>query len=331
MASGDDRGAGARWRVFVSHTSELREFPRGGSYVDAVERAVTACGHVIVDMADFPAANLPAADLCRQRVESCHVYVGVLGTRYGSPVRARPEVSYTELEFEAATEAGLDRLMFMLDTGAEDVGIPPSGLIDLQFGARQEAFRRRVQDSVTTQPFHDPGTLGQLVERSLRELAGRPQPREAASLPVRLAPRPVFLAGREGLLADLDARLAGGQGPQLVALCGLGGAGKTSVAVEYAHRHLAKVGVCWQFLAEDPAMLAAEFAVLAAQLGAREVVDPRDPVASVHAVLARAEAGWLLVFDNVPDWASVERFVPPAGPGRVLITTQNQHWPRGQC
>ena len=45
----------------------------------------------------------------------------------------------------------------------------------------------------------------------------------------------------------------------------------------------------------DPAVLAAEFAVLAAQLGAREVVDPRDPVASVHAVMARQEAGWLLV------------------------------------
>ena len=315
----------------MSHTSELREFPRGGSYVDAVERAVTACGHVIVDMADFPAANLPAADLCRQRVESCDVYVGVLGTRYGSPVRARPEVSYTELEFEAATEAGLDRLMFMLDTGAEDVGIPPSGLIDLQFGARQEAFRRRVQDSVTTQPFHDPGTLGQLVERSLRELAGRPQPREAASLPVRLAPRPVFLAGREGLLAELDARLAGGPGPRVAVLCGLGGAGKTSVAVEYAHRHLAEVGVCWQLPAEDRDVLAAEFGVLAAQLGAREVVDPRDPVASVHGVLARQQAGWLVVFDNTPDRAAVEPFVPPAGPGRVLITTQNQHWPPGQA
>ena len=107
-----------------------------------------------------------------------------------------------------------------------------------------------------------------------------------ASQPVRLAPRPVFLAGREGLLAELDARLAGGpgqSGPRLVALCGLGGAGKTSVAVEYAHRHLAEVGVCWQFAAEDPAVLAAEFAVLAAQLGARDLVDPRDPVASVHA------------------------------------------------
>ena len=116
-----------------------------------------------------------------------------------------------------------------------------------------------------------------------------------------------------------------------MALCGLGGAGKTSVAMEYAHRHLAEVGVCWQFPAEDPAVLAAEFAVLAAQLGAREVVDPRDPVASVHAVLARQEAGWLVVFDNVPDRAAVEAFVPPAGPGRVLITTQNQHWPPGQA
>ncbi len=151
--------------------------------------------------------------------------------------------------------------------------------------------------------------------------------REVPGIPVRLAPRPVFLAGREELLAELDARLPAKSEPSRVALCGLGGAGKTSVAVEYAHRHLAEVGVCWQFAAEDPALLAAEFAVLAAQLGAREVVDSRDPVASVHAVLARAETKWLLIFDNAPDQAAVERFVPPAGPGRVLITTQSQHCP----
>jgi hypothetical protein len=156
---------------------------------------------------------------------------------------------------------------------------------------------------------------------------------EVASQPVRLAPRPVFLAGRERLLAELDARLAAGpgrSGPQVVALCGLGGAGKTSVAVEYAHRHLAEVAVCWQFPAEDPAMLEAEFAVLAAQLGARDLVDSRNPVAAVHAVLARQDAGWLLVFDSVADWASIKPFLPPAGPGRVLITTQNQHWPPSQ-
>ena len=155
---------------------------------------------------------------------------------------------------------------------------------------------------------------------------------EAAGLPVRLALRPGPLAGREPLLADLDARLAAGParpGPRVAALCGLGGAGKTSVAVEYAHRHLTEVGVCWQFAAEDPAVLATEFAVLAAQLGARDVVDARDPVAAVHAVLARTEASWLAVFDNVPDLGAVEAFLPPAGPGRVLVTSQSQHWPAG--
>ena len=161
-----------------------------------------------------------------------------------------------------------------------------------------------------------------------------PRRPELAGLPVRLAPRPVALAGREGLLADLDACLAGTQrqsGPSLVALCGLGGAGKTSVAVEYAHRHLAEVGLCWQFAAEDPAVLVVEFGVLAAQLGARELVDPRDPVASVHGVLARLETGWLVVFDNVTDRVSVQAFLPPAGRGRVLVTTQNQHWPPAQA
>ena len=155
---------------------------------------------------------------------------------------------------------------------------------------------------------------------------------DAAGLPVRLAPRPGVLAGREELLAEIDARLtasAGQGGPRVVALCGLGGAGKTSVAVEYAHRHLAEVGVCWQFAAEDPTVLAAQFAVLAAQLGARDLADARDPVAAVHAVLARAAAGWIVVFDNVPDLAAVEAFLPPAGPGRVLVTSQSQHWPAG--
>jgi uncharacterized protein YidB (DUF937 family) len=159
-----------RWRVFVSHTSELRDFSSGGSYVAAVERAISACGHVIVDMADFPAADLPAAELCRERVRSCDVYVGVLGTRFGSVVPDMPQVSYTELEFGTATEAGLPRLVFMLDTGAALVGIPLSGPAGLEPDGRQEEFRRRVQAGLVTRSFTNPAMLGQLVERSLREL-----------------------------------------------------------------------------------------------------------------------------------------------------------------
>ena len=84
---------------------------------------------------------------------------------------------------------------------------------------------------------------------------------------VRVAPRPVFLAGRDGLLAELEARLARSLRPGDRALYGLGGAGKTSVAVEYAHRRLADCGVVWQLAAEEPTALAAGFGELAAQLG----------------------------------------------------------------
>ena len=147
----------------------------------------------------------------------------------------------------------------------------------------------------------------------------------AAGVAVRLAPRPVFLAGREELLAGLEARLAAGRGagPGVVVLCGLGGAGKTSVAVEYAYRQAAGLGVVWQLRAEDPAGLAAGFAELAAHLGAG---GGGDLVGRVHAVLARRD-DWLLVFDNVPDPGAVAGLVPPAGGGRVVITSQFGSWP----
>ena len=150
---------------------------------------------------------------------------------------------------------------------------------------------------------------------------------------LRLPPRVPFLAGREELLAGLDDRLAGreGTGPRVVALCGLGGAGKTSVAVEYAHRHLDEVGVAWQLPAEDATVLAAGFAELAAQLGAGGAAGGGDPVAAVHSVLAAYRGEWLLIFDNAPGQGPVRQFVPPAGNGRVLITSQSAMWPPGQA
>src|SRR5262249_30530171 len=120
-------GGGAGWRVFVSHTSGLREFPAGGSYVAAVERAISACGHVIVDMADFPAADRVPAELCAERVRECDVYVGVLGTRYGSPVRDRPEGSYTELEFDTAPQGGVARVEVRPGARPRRLGRPRGG------------------------------------------------------------------------------------------------------------------------------------------------------------------------------------------------------------
>jgi hypothetical protein len=318
--------------VFLSHTSELRNFPAGGkSYLAEAERAISAAGHVIVDMADFPAADQPAAQLCAERVEGCDVYVGVLGTRYGSPVRDKPGVSYTELEFDTATAAGLPRLMFLLDTAAADVGIPPAELIDLKFGARQEAFRTRVQGSeLVTQSFASPDQLGKLVERSLRELAeasrgSGPLPPGSVLRVWNVPARNPGFTGRDGLLATVRGRLLAGDRAVVQALQGQAGVGKTQLAIEYAHRFADSYDLAWWVDAEQPGLIGDQFAALGAALGCIQ------PGAGSESVRAAVLAGlhqrgrWLLVFDNAENPAEIAGWLP-GGAGHVLITSRARAW-----
>ncbi|HYW23775.1 MAG TPA: DUF4062 domain-containing protein [Terriglobales bacterium] len=135
----------APWRVFLSHTSDLREHPGERSFVASAEAAVLRAGHAVTDMAYFSARDTEPADFCERMVEDADVYVGIIGARYGAPVRGRPELSYTELEFEAATAIGLPRLVFLVRESAQ-----PSHDQTEEHRLRQDAFRARLQSAPLT-------------------------------------------------------------------------------------------------------------------------------------------------------------------------------------
>ena len=310
-------------KVYVSSTiDDLKRERR------AVLNWLRAARHQAVD--SYLPDSDTVRDSCLDDVGTCELYVLILGHRYGfQPPQDNPErLSITHLEFRRAGDSHIPRIALLR------ISVPDIHLSDLEDPQKSQpvlAFRDEVKGAVRAAEFRSMEDLVKgLSTGVLSELEKLDGDRPADRVQ-RLGPQPT-LVGREELLTELDHRLAaegGGLGPRVVALCGLAGKGKTSVAVEYAHRHLGEVGVAWQFPAQNPAVLAARFGELAAQLGARDVAG--DAVAWVHGALAGYPAGWLLIFDNAPGPGPVQRFVPSVGSGRVLITSCNTLWPPGQA
>ena|GEM_PF-296267 len=140
--------------------------------------------------------------------------------------------------------------------------------------------------------------------------------------------RNVNFTGREDLLRDLRTKLVSGELAALTqAISGLGGVGKTQLAVEYAYRHSQDYSFVWWVRAETLETLAADYAALASRLGLpeRDLADQRAIVAAVRRWL-ETHGGWLLVFDNVPDPENVRDYLPTAGSGHVIVTSRYPNW-----
>jgi hypothetical protein len=117
-------------------------------------------------------------------------------------------------------------------------------------------------------------------------------------------------------------------GPTVVrALAGIGGIGKSTAAIEYAHRHHTEFDIAWWVRSEDPALIPKQLAELAVALDISAATHPVGVgVARLMGELARRDR-WLVVFDNAEDPRALSDFLPE-GPGQVLITSRNPAWRR---
>lgn len=152
---------------------------------------------------------------------------------------------------------------------------------------------------------------------------------------VNMPGRNANFTGRDQDLRRLrDELRAGGVTVVLpLTIRGLGGVGKTQVALEYAHRFRADYDIIWWMNCGQSQYVDASLADLAQEM--RSVFQADVPEEGGVTEVAQqvlnflkekfADKRWLLIYDNAEDIDEVADLLPDSG-GHVLITSRNEAW-----
>ncbi|PRX68996.1 tetratricopeptide repeat protein [Nonomuraea fuscirosea] len=220
--------------------------------------------------------------------------------------------------------------------------------------SRGQLIPVRIADVRLSVPYADPTPLDlvrleeeQAMAALLRTLDRPGQPTEAGGAvtgpryPGRqptvldLPTRNATFTGRGEVLQRLREQLVGGAQTVVTqtvvtqaALYGLGGVGKTQLAIEYAHRYMADYDVVWWISAEQSELLNGAMANLAVRLGLRVGDNVAEAAQAARDALRRGEPykRWLLIFDNADNPEELQDYLPGGTSGHVLITSRHRAW-----
>jgi tetratricopeptide (TPR) repeat protein len=178
------------------------------------------------------------------------------------------------------------------------------------------------------------------IRRALEDLSQLPASTVHKALPPVWNipyPRNSFFLGRDELLERLHAQLQAGQTTALSqppptgqalaqspqAISGLGGIGKTQLAIEYAYRYAHDYEAVLWAPAENKESLISSYSALAAllKLPEQQAGDQEITIAAVKRWL-QTHQKWLLILDNADDVTLLPAFLPPVPGGHILLTTR---------
>ncbi|RKN43124.1 FxSxx-COOH system tetratricopeptide repeat protein [Streptomyces hoynatensis] len=138
-------------------------------------------------------------------------------------------------------------------------------------------------------------------------------------------PRPpnAQFVGRAEELSRVRELLASGTGVITQTVVGLGGVGKTSLALQYAHRHRADYTTVWWITADQPDAITAGLASLTSRLLPDLASSATIPVLAEWAITwFQTHPGWLVVFDNAEDPRALEPVISQLDTGHHLVTSR---------
>jgi tetratricopeptide (TPR) repeat protein len=304
---------------FISYTSADRE------WAEWIAWQLQENGYdVVIQAWDFR----PGTNFIQQMdaaLAECKMTIGVLSSAY---LRS----SYGSAEWTAAFIHGYDEQPQLLFVRIEDVEPPPLlrpwiyiDLVGLDATEAHKALLAGVQIGPVRPSIEPqyPGTSQASV--SIKELPSFPgRTPKAWNVPVNRNP---WFSGRRLLFNKLTQALGSSKSmPSVVALVGMGGVGKTALAVEYAYQHRDDYRLVWWIRAESREIALSDYAAFADPLGLHQPHASNETVAAAVRQHLENTSGWLLIFDNAQRAVDIRSLLPAKGSGDVILTTRDPRW-----